>query len=73
VSPAPRAKLGRAREAGDVTELGDEQAGEDPPETMDGLDGFVAGMAARSARWVSRSKVSISRSRRTRDDTGGLR
>ena len=29
----------------DVTEFGDEHAGEDPPNSMDGLDGFVAGMA----------------------------
>ena len=41
----PGAQLGCSREAGDVTEFGDEHAGKDPPDTMDGVDGFVAGNA----------------------------
>jgi hypothetical protein len=63
----PGAQLGSAGEAGDVAELGDEHASEDPPNTMDGLDSFVAGMAAQHlvAAPLKRKDLLVRRSRRT--------
>jgi hypothetical protein len=43
--PGPGAQLTGTGEAGDVTDLGDEHRGEDPSDTVDGLDGLVTGVA----------------------------
>jgi hypothetical protein len=60
--PRPRAQSFRGSEPADVADLSDEDRGDRAPDAVEGLDRLVAGVVARSSRWILRSNMTTPRS-----------